>query len=106
MFSCRLLTVNLTKNGTPTWMFFYFILQLENIVLVSKLIDLLLNVDSRIDFNEVDITVTSVLLHTFSSLIFFWITLVSNCLSWQLGGKSTHRSKHIITLHILSRLTK
>ena len=46
-------------------MFFYFILQLENIVLVSKLIDLLLNVDSRIDFNEVDITVTSVLLHTF-----------------------------------------
>ena len=83
---------------------FCFILQLRNIALASRLLDLWLNVGSRIDFIEVDST--SILLHTFSSLIYFWVTLVSNCFSWQLGGKSTHRSKHIVTLHILSGLTK
>ena len=47
----------------PTWLkmtllheCFCFILQLKNIVLVSKLLDLLLNVGSRIDFIEADST--------------------------------------------------
>ena len=47
----------------PTWLkmtllheCFCFILQLKNIVLDSKLLDLLLNVGSRIDFIEADST--------------------------------------------------
>ena len=35
----------------------------------------------------------------------FWLTLVSTCFSWQLGGKGRLCSKHI-AFHLLSRLTK
>ena len=55
LFSCRLLTVNLTKNDTPPWMFLFHF-AIEKFVLVSKLLDLLLIVGSRIDFIEVDST--------------------------------------------------
>ena len=101
LFKCRLLTANLTKHSTWPWMFLFdFAVEIYRPFFQITRSVAQYGFKNWLYWSCLNITVTFVLLYTFSLLIYSWFTLVSNCFS------CTLRSKYIITLHVLSRLTK